>query len=277
MERRDYFANDVPLGVLVKRAESNDPMERWAAVIELGEVGSEEAARALRAATEDSDEFVREAARSALKRFDVEVLTKAGLESESVTAGGRQKYQPGRIRFSSHVEAPPFVPWRTQPLPEPGKADDWLVDAAILDIVSTEGPITGYRLFRLYGTGVNPNQPSKLSQSKLQSAVERVVGRGLIARSDDYTSDYLFRWILHRMGTEEVVVRQRGSRELRDIPVNEVHQVLLELTRSLDGALKIDSNRAFQMIFDFYKIERREWHVVGKLLTEDWLPLLTAR
>lgn len=277
MEGKAFFGTTATVESLVDRCKLEDATERWAAVIELGELGTVEAARALRGCLEDPDEFVREATRAAIKKMSKEVLVTAGLPTEPTGRPQLRVYQTGKVRFETHLQAPPFSPWRIRRLPEPGKSEPRLVDAAIVDIVGTEGPIRGHRLLNLYGRAVWPDQPSKLSQAKVQAVVERVIERGLISRSDDFTSEYLSGWILHRTGSLPVLVRQRGARDLSDIPVNEVHEVLLELSQSIDGKLRIDSNRAFQLIFDFYKIEQRDWHVVGKLLTEEWAPLLKVR
>lgn len=277
MEGRDYFAGDVAFDVLAQRARSEDPTERWAAAIELGELGTEEAARVLRHMLDDPNENVRDTTRVALRRFDKVILIRAGLPTEPQRAERFRLYRPGLARYASHLEAPPHRPWRIRPLPVPGKDADWAVDAAILDIVGTEGPLTGRRLASLYGRGVAMHGSSRVAVPKLQAAVNRVMERRLVSRSDDYTSDQLPTWVLHRTGSPGIVVRQRGLRELGEIPVNEVHEVLLELSRSFDGSLRIDRNQAFQMIFDFYKIEQGELHVVGRLLAEDWSPLLRVR
>jgi HEAT repeat protein len=276
LEGRDFFGEGTSLDALIERADSSNPMERWAAVIGLGEDGSEGAVHTLRAYLDDPDEYVRDAARSALLKFDRAVLLRAGLAAQPDRVPIRI-YQPGSIRFATHLEAPRHTVWKIRPLPDIAKDNMWLVDAAIIDIVDTEGPVTGHRLHHLYSRGAWPNEPWKLSSGKLQMAVDRLIRQHLISRSDDMTSDQLAGRILHRTGSQGVVVRQRGTRELRDIPVNEVRQVLLELSRSLDGSLKLDNNRAFQLIFDFYNIEQQEYHVVGKLLAEEWSSLLRTR
>lgn len=271
-EAKDFFSSGLGRSELEEHARSLDASTRWAAVIELGEVGDEWAASLVRELLTDPDEFVRTSAQSAIRKFDVSVLARAGLEFDSSKAGF-EVCVPTRRRLRTHLDAPKHNSWKIRALPAPTKDNQWLVDAALIEIIETETPLTGHRLIRLYGKAVYPDTPSRVSRSGLQAAAGRLIDRNVIGRCDDLTAPYLDQWVLYRVGGPTVCVRQRGSRDLEDIPASEV-RAALELMGARFARGRMDKDTAFQMIFDFYGIHQRDFHVVGGLLTKEWAALL---
>jgi hypothetical protein len=158
-------------------------------------------------------------------------------------------------------------------LDAPSSENDWAVAAAINDIVSTEGPITGLRLLNLYGQAAFPNAPKKISKYRIRQAIESLIRRRILQRSDLAGPDELDQWVLNRVGDREVVVRQRGSRTYAEIPVSEVKMLIQQ---RMGFSTNQSADRKFKVVMEAYGIQQRELHVLGALFEKEWSSLLTS-
>lgn len=268
VERRDVFGASLDLETLLAHAVSADKSLRWAAAIELGELESDEAAICLWRLRDDNDENVRIAAENAIKRFDRSVLERA-LNAENAKLAILQHEE---VFDEDEDGFEPFRPWKIRPLDPPTAENDWAVAAAINDIVSTEGPITGSRLLNLYGQAAFPNAPKKISKYRIRQAIESLIRRRILQRSDLAGPDELEQWVLNRVGDREVVVRHRGSRTYAEIPVSEV---MMLIHQRMGFASNQSADRKFKVVMDAYGIQQRELHILGALFEKEWASLLT--
>lgn len=269
-EAHDFWsAGQTDLSQLSVKADSEDVFERWATAFELGEAHDPAAIDILKRLLGDDDEHVREAAEVALTKLGHgdEVSRARVLERSQQLARAAQRH-----RMRTHLEAPPYVAWKLKPVPIPDKSNMWIVEAMLLDAIQTEGPITGSRLFRNYCGGARMLSSATVSSGRLHKALESLLKQGKVVRSDDFTSEHHERWVLHERGTSGVVLRQRGPRELRDIPPDEVRAAIAASAGRL-GARGVDRDRAFEQILEFYQAEK-ELHLVGKLLADEWSSLI---
>ncbi len=269
-EAHDFWsAGEHDLTLLSAKAGSDDMFERWAAAFELGETRDPASVDLLKTLLGDDDEHVREAAEVALTKLGHgdEVSRARVLERSQQLARAAQRH-----RMRTHLEAAPYVAWKLKPVPIPDKTNMWIVEAMLFDAIQVEGPVTGSRLFRSYCGGARMLSSATVSTGRLHKALESLLKQGKVVRSDDFTSEHHERWVLHERGTPGVVLRQRGPRELRDIPPDEVRAAIAASAGRL-GARGIDRDRAFEQILQFYQAER-ELDLVGKLLANEWSGLM---
>jgi len=264
--RKDYFQSLDDQSVLVENASSTESSLRWAAAVELGEIPEAWSVQLLWELKDDPDPYVGAVANKALSRFDPRLIEKAVFHKESIN-----RVDDNLVPEREENDLVPHVSWKTRPLDPPSEINDWAVSAAILDIVNTEGPLTGPRLMRLYGESVFPNSPKKLNKHRMQSAIDRLAKRGVITVDRSHNVG-IEGWTLYRTGTPEVVVRDRGSRRLAEIPVTEV--AALVNVKSRRGAV-LNRNRQFQLIIDAYEIPQNELHVAGAVLDNEWRDLFS--
>lgn len=269
-EGKDFWASDPSFDELVERTRNPDAMERWAAVFELGEMGDVRAAEQIKLLLSDSDEFVRDAARSALKKIDREVLVAAGAWDATADACVTRFK-----RMRTHLDAPAYTVWKTRPLPIPSRGRTWIIDTVLQEIAEVEGPVTSGRMMSLYGRAVAPNNLSQVPHAPIRAAIERLVKKGKLVRCDDFTSDKVEAWVLQRAGGPCACVRQRGPRDLKEIPAIEVREALMSSGGPAARRRGLDRERAFELIVSFYEAER-ELEKIGLLLTNQWLGLLDA-
>lgn len=274
-EAHDQWADyRLDLSELLSSAEDPDPCLRWAAALELARHSDPRATDVLRTLLSDSDEDVRAVADTALRQLASETSAERGharvvlIENEE----DQQRHRLGSRRVRSHLEAEPFAPWRIKRAPDPSSAEAWVVEAVLLDIVQTEGPILADRLFRLYRRGCEMNGVKRVSTAKITKALKNLIDQGRVVRSDDYRSESVERWVLHERGSCGVVLRQRGVRDLGEIPPGEVAAALKASMRHSRGQADVDA--AYEAIIAFYEMSPRESNRVGSLLLDEWSSLL---
>lgn len=276
-EGRDIWGDEQPdLDGLLVEATAGDQFARWAAAFQLGELGDPRAARALRDLLADDDEHVREAAEIALRKLALSD-TAARREARSAVAEHDAVVSAQHLRaraVRSHLEAEPFQHWRVKSVPVPDKGNGWVVQTALMDIVQVEGPITGLRLMRLYTNGCQMCGSGGVSRVRIETAIRGLIRKGSIARSDDFRSEKVETWVLHERGKPGVVLRQRGARELRDIPPQEVREAIVaSVGRSARRG--VDREQAFAALLAFYHASNgKDMQEVGRLLTDQWLTVL---
>lgn len=262
--RKEFFEVIIDFPALEGHSQSKDSTIRWAAAIELGQLGTEEAISLLWSLTTDLDENVRDAANLGLQLCDQQLVGKV-LAAKWGT--------PEATHAQTNSEGvPKHIAWKIRPLEVPSVENEWAVDAAILNIVQIEGPLTGSRLLRLYGNAAYPNNPRKIPKSRIQTAVRRLERRKSIGIINDTSSKELEFWTLFRSGTPEVSIREQGQRKLNEIPITEViASVRSEMGDDFDFA---GQNEKFASLQRVYGIKQSELHKVADVLANEWAAFL---
>lgn len=253
MERRSFFSTSIDREDIERKARSRQEIDRWFAAVALAQVHESWAFDLLRILKADNDESTRVAAVNALRGFPVEFFD-ASLDGPN--------------------EVSDFVPgiWKIRPLPTYDASCRDLFLAAIMDIVGTEGPVTGGRIqSRLTGaTAINSGK--RISKGRLKILLDELIKSNVLTRADSHLdSDDVELWIAHVPGMPEFVIRGRDGRDLTEIPVNEAKAVLLEnrITR------RNPSNRdaGFRVLMEQYDIKQNEFFLVGEAIAQQWQTL----
>jgi hypothetical protein len=143
----------------------------------------------------------------------------------------------------------------------------------VLNIIQTEGPLTGPRLLRLYGNAAYPNNPRKIPKSRIQTAIKRLEKRGLVTHIQDFPEGEIDAWTIYKSGSAEVVVREQGQRKLSEIPVTEViARIRFLIGDDFDNSSK---DERFNVLVSAYGIKQSELHIVGEILAREWSTLLS--
>ncbi len=267
-ERQEFFEVTIDFERLEDHARSDDSTLRWASAIELSQLGTEDAISLLWSLTTDRDEYVRDAAKIGLKSCD-QVLVGKVLAAKWVPDVAEPDAE---LKIKSGVAK--HTPWKVRPLDVPSTENEWAVDAAILNIIQTEGPVTGARILRLYGMAAYPDNPKRIPKSRIQSAVKRLERRNVVARAWEMGGKDFEYWTLHAEGAPEVAIREQGMRKLSEIPATEI---IARMRENLGDSFESTSqNDRFKLLQSLYGIKQSELHKVGELLTNEWSSLLEA-
>ena len=267
-ERQEFFEVTIDFERLEDHARSDDSTLRWASAIELSQLGTKEAISLLWGLTADRDEYVRDAAKIGLKSCDQVLVGKVLAEKwvpDDDKPDAEAKLKHG---IAKHI------PWKVRPLDVPSTENEWAVDAAILNIIQTEGPVTGARILRLYGMAACPDNPRRIPKSRIQSAVKRLERRNLVTRAWEMAGKDFEYWTLHAEASPDVLVREQGMRKLNEIPANEI---IARMRENLGDSFETtNQNDRFKLLLTLYGIKQAELHKVGELLTNEWSSILES-
>ncbi|GIU88473.1 MAG: hypothetical protein KatS3mg009_2988 [Acidimicrobiia bacterium] len=115
----------------------------------------------------------------------------------------------------------PYVAWTAHPLPDPNSASQKELIAGLAEIVAVEGPIVARRAYELYVRAAGGQRVGKRIRSTLNRAAAAAVRTGRLAQIRDAQPGQQAK-TLYVPGGPDVCVRERGPRELEDIPPTEV-------------------------------------------------------
>lgn len=271
VQKKSFFADQSNHEEVRAHATGLDTTLRWSAAIELSEIDEVWAAQLLWEMRNDSDQYVQEVAEKGLRNFSAETLDKLATLLNQSTEPLIQS--SAGVSISSGGMAP-YVDWKTRPLEPPTKENEWVIGAAVTDIVSVEGPVTGARVLRLYGESVFPDSPKKINRFRVRKATEQMISRSRISRADNSNSDELEDWTLVKFGSLKPSPRERGPRRISEIPAIEI-AAALEVSLGL-RARRLNKDRKFEEILKIYGIRPNEFHLVGSALEREWASLLDS-
>ena len=162
-----------------------------------------------------------------------------GAAADAIDAGDADK-QPGTgssptgEAFDPAAGPRPYVAWQGGGLPDPRTAPVAQVVAHLLDIVSTEGPVTAGRAYRLYIRGAGSSKVTQRARAPLEQALGRLTLRGQVD-IDELDNSGETQQVLRLAGTPAVVVRELGERSLYEVPLNEIAKLMAYKRRELMG------------------------------------------
>ena len=164
---------------------------------------------------------------------DVARVLKGETPASPVTSGERQPAATTPpVAVTGSVPRPrpagtpailPYVEWDETGLAHPSDTHPFGTVPALRRIIETEGPITAARAYRLYVRGSGSTRVTKLARSKLEVALNRLLDQNQV-QIDELVSDpgNQVQRVLRNPGTPPVSVREIGSRDLYEVPLNEV-------------------------------------------------------
>lgn len=253
-EQKSFFTADFNRQDLEARASSPNDVDRWLAAVVLGQVHEEWSFDILKSLKSDVDENTRSAAINALRTFPQKFFVKSTGREDSSS----EQFTPGV--------------WKLRPLRALDSDNRELYLAAILDLISTEGPTTGLRIQNMLSKSSIIGTGKRVSRSRVKTLIDELVKFNLLTRADAHmNSNEIELWILHRPNASEFIVRKRNSRDLTEIPVNEAQAVLRASLSS--GTALVDKDVAFKILIEQYDIKTNEFFLVGAAMDRQWQTL----
>ncbi|MGH7207459.1 MAG: hypothetical protein ACREI2_14765, partial [Nitrospiraceae bacterium] len=160
----------------------------------------------------------------------------------------------------------PYKAWCSEEqLPDPTKDRPSDLIPGLVDIVSTEGPMSAHQLYHIFVKGSGRQRLSRQSRSALKKAVWRAVREGRLDQRNESGQTSVESRILRRAGSPSVVVRLRGNREFVEIPPSEIATVMLRLERK-NSTLR---GRALcRAVLDFYETKRMTANIEQRI---EWI------
>jgi hypothetical protein len=148
----------------------------------------------------------------------------------------------GARKGQVQLDLEPYTAWTARAVPDPRSAGREAIGPVLLEIVSAEGPILADRAYRLYVKASGGKALTTIARAPLSGAAFRLRQAGAIEFEGDGE-------ILRPAGSPEVRVRELGPRQLDEVPLREV----AELMRRLRAAGATELPRA---VLDTYGLVR---------------------
>lgn len=145
----------------------------------------------------------------------------------------------------------PYDSWWGDGLPHPSHTSYRGTLPGLRDIIAVEGPITTDRLFNRYIRGAGYKRVTEPVRRKLDAGVDHLV-RGREIEVDEF-ADPLdeggVQRVVRRTGTAAVVVREIGDRDLYQVPLNEIAELLGRRIRLFPNS---SEEQLMRHVFDRY-------------------------
>ena len=133
---------------------------------------------------------------------------------------------PGRSEGASRSTPQPilaYTEWEESGLPHPSSTHAFGAVPGLRKIIETEGPVTTDRAYKVYVRGSGSTRVTKLVRTKLDQAVARLLDQKQVQVDElGVAGSGEVQRVLRVPGGVPVVVREIGSRDLYEIPLNEV-------------------------------------------------------
>ncbi len=149
-------------------------------------------------------------------------------EPDATKPSGLTTPAPGSVQAEGSMPElglKPFVAWLARPMPDIHVGPTAKVAEALVEIVRAEGPILASRVYELYVRANGGQRVGWALRYGLGQATGVAVRRGWLAELPGVQPGRENR-TLYLPGTPQVVPRFRGERELEQIPVSEVAEVI---------------------------------------------------
>lgn len=101
-----------------------------------------------------------------------------------------------------------------------------VIAEGLIDIIRIEGPITGSYLFSRFVKASGNHRVTKVRKRLLNSVLHHLVQERSVEISNPMEQAGYVDAVFRIPGTEKVVVRERGAREIHDMPFDELHEIL---------------------------------------------------
>ena len=161
-----------------------------------------------------------------------------GMEADDAGSGAGDSGDSGNgmpaLAYDPAAGPQPYAAWQGSGLPDPRTAPVSQVATHLLEIVTTEGPVTADRAYRLYIRGAGSSKVTQRARAPMEQALGRLTLRGQV-EVDEFDSAGEAQQVLRLSGTSAVVVRELGERSLYEVPLNEIAELLRHKRRELLG------------------------------------------
>ena len=130
----------------------------------------------------------------------------------------------------------PYVEWSSSgSVPDPRIASQAQLASLLEEIVRHEGPVVAIRAYRLINRASGRQRLTALARRALNRASAAAVRAGSLVATNPLDLEDQAHLVLRIPTTSGVIVRERGSRQLDELPPDEV-AMMLRVLRGVDGA-----------------------------------------
>ena len=184
----------------------------------------------------------------------LDVLTLAPGEAPDWPVDEWRQIAPGSGPAPTRVSLEPYRAWDGDVPGDPRSAPRPRIMEALLEIVGTEGPLLAARAYALYNRAAGGKKLTAVARAPLSNAVYHLAREGRIALVPEDQAPWQHDDVVRLPDTPPVVVRELGPRELIEVPLDEI----AELMRRLQGSgQQTDLKRAVLTTYGLVRMTSR--------------------
>ena len=121
-----------------------------------------------------------------------------------------------------------YVEWEPADLvPDPRIAERAHLLSLLAEVAECEGPVVAIRAYRLINRASGSQRLTAPARKALNQACAEAVRKGLLTATNPLNKEGQQQLVLRRPGSPEVLLRERGPRELEELPPDEVTAMLV--------------------------------------------------
>ena len=122
-----------------------------------------------------------------------------------------------------------------------------------------------HRAYRIYADAVGIKRIGKQIRSKFNRAMRKAIEMGVVEEHNDYgTSDQINK-VVHIVGTPSVIRRERGDREIKEIPPSEIAEAMREIIEHIFSEEVEDKDVVFRQVLVSYELKRKTQNAIKAL------------
>ncbi|MDA2931365.1 hypothetical protein MYX84_15710 [Acidobacteria bacterium AH-259-O06] len=133
-------------------------------------------------------------------------------------------------------------------MPDPRTAPIESLIPGLEEIIDTEGPILDLRVYRLFASSAGIKRLREPTKERLTQGLDAAIRYGSVEESFELGCR-----VLRKKGRPKVVLRTRGTRDLREIPPSEVQQMMRFV---MDRAPGLEGEQVFREVISRFEVGR---------------------
>jgi very-short-patch-repair endonuclease len=170
-----------------------------------------------------------------------------------------------------------YSAWVPRRIPDPRFARQPDLVETLVEVVTAEGPILAHRAYRLITQAAGGQRVTHAVVSPLNKACARAIRQGQLVATPSVPGAAWVNNVLRLPAQSEVVVRDRGPRDLEEIPGSEIREVVRMLRGRAGSAGDIDLKREILSTYGRTALTQAASRYLDQCLTITDVPRPEAR
>jgi hypothetical protein len=167
------------------------------------------------------------------------------------------------IEQQAEIVLDPYTEWEQTPQGDPRATPRPLIMAAMEAIIAAEGPMTATRAYALYNKASGGRKLTSVARAPLSSAVYWLAREGKIALTREADVPWQGDDVVRMPDHPEVRVRELGGRDLIEVPLDEIAELMRRLRAARGVTEATDLKRAVLTAYGLVRLTARADEYLG--------------
>ncbi len=152
---------------------------------------------------------------------EIPVLTLSPGETPDWPVDEWKETEVGGTPAAQRIALEPYREWQGESAGDPRSAPRPRIMEAMLEIVAAEGPVQATRAYAIYNRAAGGKKLTSVARAPLSNSIYHLAREGKVVLDDDE--------VVRLPDTPAVVVRELGPRELIEVPLDEIAELMRRL------------------------------------------------